>query len=132
MHGGEAHVHEKQPEEQSGKSLGVSSVADPHGLLHGEETRLGEAPSTDEKDYHKWLKNGKKEEAEEKTFLGFSFPFVSDSFLDDIELMKRRWMSTFWGSDEDDVAYEEDRSQEKQGSTNVERPDVGNKKHDEG
>ncbi|CAH1798606.1 unnamed protein product [Owenia fusiformis] len=75
------------------------SVADPHEMIHGTH-------DIDNQDYLKWKQeNDKKTELEtlkelEKDIQGYSYPFVSDTVLSDVELMKKRYFAK-QGEEED-------------------------------
>ena len=46
-----------------------------------------------------FLSGGKADE--DASFLGFSFPFISDSIMDEIELLKKKWLPKYWTSQND-------------------------------
>ena len=46
-----------------------------------------------------FLSGGKADD--DTNFLGFSFPFISDSLLDEIELLKKKWLPKYWTSEND-------------------------------
>ena len=122
LHGGDGdHVHDHEvelSEAEKERNKGIPSIESPDGMLHGdmnEMLTLGEAPHHEKKEFDEWNKKPKKsanDAKKEKALLGgFSFPFISDTFINELDLMKRRWLAKFWGSEEDEVAYsEEDRS----------------------
>lgn len=110
-----AHEHDKLPEVNP-KHRGIPSVEDIHAALHGdfnkqmETVTLGKAPPEDADDFQQWSskKDEQKDGKDQKDAgWGFSFPFISDSILNELEIMKRRYLSRFWATEEDDVAYKE-------------------------
>ena len=52
-----------------------------------------------------FLSGGKADE--DASFLGFSFPFISDSIMDEIELLKKKWLPKYWTSQNDIELKEE-------------------------
>ena len=125
LHGDDDHVHSHDNKPViSDKHKGVPSVSDPHGAIHGdlnEQIKLGESTDKDNEDYLAWLKQNKektndnKPEEETGGILGFTFPFISDSLLDDIELLKRRYLPKFWGSNEEHQSRGDSEDKEKGG-----------------
>ena len=49
----------------------------------------------------------KKEENKKKDTGGWTFPFITDSILNELDVMKRRYLKKFWGTTDEDVAYKE-------------------------
>ena len=50
---------------------------------------------------------------DDSNFLGFSFPFISDSVMNEIELLKKKWLPKYWTSEGEDMETEtkdEDKS----------------------
>ena len=107
MHGGNDdpdHVHSADNKAPIlDKHKGTPSISDPHEVLHGHmdaQIKLKPAEDEDSKDYQEWLKASKNADSAKDNkggFLGFSFPFISDSLLDEIEILKRRYLPKFWG-----------------------------------
>ncbi|CAD5111498.1 DgyrCDS805 [Dimorphilus gyrociliatus] len=93
----------------------ISSVQDPHHIIHNEE--VGKVPEIDKKDYEEWkTKEKAKEKEEEKGILQrFSLGFISDSFLSDIEALKRRYLPKYWTQD---TVTKDKRENKETGKTN--------------
>lgn len=100
--GNHDHIHSDENKPKIDENhKGVPSVSDPHETIHGhlnEPMKLGEARDDENEDYASWLKTSKETKNEESGgLLGFSFPFISDSLFDEIEILKRRYLPRFWG-----------------------------------
>ncbi len=113
MHGGKGngiHSHEVElSAKEKERNKGVASVESPDGMLHGnmnEMITIGEAPHHEKEEYSEWKKKRSAEEKEDGgLFSGFSFPFITDTLINELDLMKRRYLSRFWGNEEDEIAY---------------------------
>lgn len=92
--------HHAQEKKQTEKKNFVPFVQDPHEMIHNAE--IGRVPKVEQKDYEEWKKKEKeKEEKEEDKGLlqRFSLGFISDSFLTDLEALKRRYLPKYWTKD---------------------------------
>ena len=107
LHGSENghNIHAKK-NKRVGRKGALAGTVDPHALIHGEhKISTGAMDSEELKDYEDWRKTKDVQDATDDdaySVMGFSFPFISDSILSEIDMLKRRYLPKFWGKSDDD------------------------------
>ncbi|KAK2153059.1 hypothetical protein LSH36_309g01031 [Paralvinella palmiformis] len=111
-------VRERHPQRHHRQHAGT---LDPHGLIHGEHKIDAGGPSKEElADYNRWKKSreeidvrddhrddDEEDEDGDGAAFGFSLPYISDTIMNEIELLKQRYLPRFW-SDEDETEDDPD------------------------
>jgi hypothetical protein len=104
LHGSQdgQHIHTREKKKIQKKGI-ASGTLDPHALIHGEhKIATGAIDADEEKDYEDWKKQDKPDD-DAYSVLGFSFPFISDSILNEIDMLKRRYIPKFWSDLDEEV-----------------------------
>ena len=95
---------------------------DPDNLIHDHSDKPHTiAEPADKDEYLRW-KSGNQES--ENSFLGFSFPYVSDTIFDNIEILKQRYLPRFWGTS--DSSSKASAGKEKGNTVIQHKPKTGN------
>lgn len=141
LHNGEnhhAHVHrETDTESTLGTNQGTPGIYDPDRMLHGGDEEHGDGGH----EHHMHGGSSGKgvvgveppiniPETESRSFLGYSFDYVSDTILDNVDLLKLRYLKRFWSAPEQPAEQQPQQQENRHQHEHLQRDTEGDTKDD--